>query len=1080
DQSSFILYYKEKLLLIAPGYRPSWDSYNIGKEWLYSPYSHNLIMVNPYHEDYGTMSYQNWYFDEQSELSMDYWHAVDFYNTYSVTLAQYWNDWRPDYGSPPFPEDPEWIDLGNPNNYKFKGDGFEPIGPQGGRYGVDHKNPAYKNYLICNEYIQHLKINIVYDHPQGDVIYPGNINDTISIARNFYSLDIEDENPYFIVYDTVGSSIHNSENEFMNQLHFALYPTSENTYYSGCDNLSNNSGIFTHHSGCLNETYLHGIMGSENNAEWTIRDSLPQGLYFNSSRKWGDNCPPPQWEHKALRVNTTTTGDEQFLTLLIPSESSTNPIDSDYIVNGNGYYGAKFDMDVSDSYCCYTGIKSENINYIVFGSQSQVLVETNAEFFLIETDSLFTDYKKIVLNGGNELELQNNISVFNSTISFEEMIASYENNELHVSFKSDNAHYPKYKILRCGIKPENFYSSTEYGSYSANNGQSSTRETIEDNIYNLAYDNEYFYVNYSYPELIDGGIVSDSLVFFIGSYPSSIFTTNGYPNKLRFAGQAQLSGTYAIADSFELVFEPGAQPLLAYGTSFNIHGTVTANGSTNDHILFTTNSDWGGFYIYSDGEAEFNYCEFEYAYQPVRCLGAIEIENCEISDCENGLYLQGCASFVVNENNIHDCNAAGLLISNIFFCMSPSSIWNNEIYENSYGLYLFNTGATIDSCFIHDNVSYNILATSGTSSIIKECCIQDAQSNHPEIYLVSASYPVISKRNNDIIFGSGYSIYNADGETSSYKCGGNYWGTTNSNMIEESFYPANWIVDYDPISTSPNTGFNGESRELSIFEMGMAAEEAGYLQVAREYYLQCIEESPDNSDGLGAASRLMNCVESENGFSYYDAQQIYETLSSDTVNVVLRNLAKKYDVNCDRKNQDFQEAIVKYEDMLADSISCLDSILVQLNIVHTYLEAESVFGRTALCFKEQRNAIENHKQAIDKESDLLNMLIQETDPSSSVPIPDHAVLYHNYPNPFNPTTTISFSIPEESKVGIEIYNIKGQKVKQLVDEQLTEGIHSVIWDGKNDSSKSVSSGVYFYKLKVNGKDKAIKKCLLLK
>ena len=95
-------------------------------------------------------------------------------------------------------------------------------------------------------------------------------------------------------------------------------------------------------------------------------------------------------------------------------------------------------------------------------------------------------------------------------------------------------------------------------------------------------------------------------------------------------------------------------------------------------------------------------------------------------------------------------------------------------------------------------------------------------------------------------------------------------------------------------------------------------------------------------------------------------------------------------------------------------------------------------------------------------------------------IPKVNITFNAYPNPFNPTTTISFSIPEESKVGIEIYNIKGQKVKQLVDEQLSEGIHSVIWDGKNDSSKSVSSGVYFYKLKVNSKDKAIKKCLLLK
>ena len=90
------------------------------------------------------------------------------------------------------------------------------------------------------------------------------------------------------------------------------------------------------------------------------------------------------------------------------------------------------------------------------------------------------------------------------------------------------------------------------------------------------------------------------------------------------------------------------------------------------------------------------------------------------------------------------------------------------------------------------------------------------------------------------------------------------------------------------------------------------------------------------------------------------------------------------------------------------------------------------------------------------------------------------ILNANYPNPFNPTTTISFSIPEESKVDLSIYNIKGQRVKSLVKESFESGNHSVVWNGVDDSGKSVGSGVYFYKLNVNGKSKLVKKCLLLK
>jgi len=86
----------------------------------------------------------------------------------------------------------------------------------------------------------------------------------------------------------------------------------------------------------------------------------------------------------------------------------------------------------------------------------------------------------------------------------------------------------------------------------------------------------------------------------------------------------------------------------------------------------------------------------------------------------------------------------------------------------------------------------------------------------------------------------------------------------------------------------------------------------------------------------------------------------------------------------------------------------------------------------------------------------------------------------NYPNPFNPITTISFSIQETRKIDLSIYNIKGQKIKTLAQNEFTKGSHSIIWYGVDESDKLVSSGIYFYKLNVNGKTKAVKKCLLLK
>ncbi len=85
----------------------------------------------------------------------------------------------------------------------------------------------------------------------------------------------------------------------------------------------------------------------------------------------------------------------------------------------------------------------------------------------------------------------------------------------------------------------------------------------------------------------------------------------------------------------------------------------------------------------------------------------------------------------------------------------------------------------------------------------------------------------------------------------------------------------------------------------------------------------------------------------------------------------------------------------------------------------------------------------------------------------------------NYPNPFNPTTTIEFSIQNESKVDLSIFNIKGQFIKSLINESLFTGDYSVTWDGVDNSGKFVGSGVYFYQIKTKSKI-LTKRMLLLK
>jgi hypothetical protein len=95
-------------------------------------------------------------------------------------------------------------------------------------------------------------------------------------------------------------------------------------------------------------------------------------------------------------------------------------------------------------------------------------------------------------------------------------------------------------------------------------------------------------------------------------------------------------------------------------------------------------------------------------------------------------------------------------------------------------------------------------------------------------------------------------------------------------------------------------------------------------------------------------------------------------------------------------------------------------------------------------------------------------------------IPEACYNLSNFPNPFNPSTTIEFSIQNDSQIEISIYSIKGQKTKTLVHNGFTKGSHSIIWNGDDDFGNSVSSGIYLYKLKVNGKTEVVRKSLLLK
>ena len=95
-------------------------------------------------------------------------------------------------------------------------------------------------------------------------------------------------------------------------------------------------------------------------------------------------------------------------------------------------------------------------------------------------------------------------------------------------------------------------------------------------------------------------------------------------------------------------------------------------------------------------------------------------------------------------------------------------------------------------------------------------------------------------------------------------------------------------------------------------------------------------------------------------------------------------------------------------------------------------------------------------------------LVSTDTPEEKSNRPGRFELFQNYPNPFNPTTTIRYFLPKREKVTMEIFNLLGERVRVLAEEEQTAGERTAVWDGKDEKGRTQPSGVYFYRLKGKG------------
>jgi predicted glutamine amidotransferase len=294
---------------------------------------------------------------------------------------------------------------------------------------------------------------------------------------------------------------------------------------------------------------------------------------------------------------------------------------------------------------------------------------------------------------------------------------------------------------------------------------------------------------------------------------------------------------------------------------------------------------------------------------------------------------------------------------------------------------------------------------------------------------------------------------------------GNYINHENN---ERRFFPGYEAFCFDSANVPPER----EMLYSALDEMrneNYAAAETTFQQIISGY--------PDTNE---AAASVRGLFFIEN---YTDKD--YESLRSYIDNIQVSELTSLYKAKEDVKTKsymkdwDYVTAIERLEVIINNPPSNDELIYAMIDEGYCYLQLEEAGLRDipAVCTVKPRSFDEYQKIVKELENEL--SFFTQPENQEQIVQTNSIILHGNYPNPFNPSTNISFDISSESDVSITVYNVKGQKVTTLVDKHFENGSHTVTWNGKDSNNKSVSTGIYFYKISA-GKETQVKKMLLLK
>jgi len=336
---------------------------------------------------------------------------------------------------------------------------------------------------------------------------------------------------------------------------------------------------------------------------------------------------------------------------------------------------------------------------------------------------------------------------------------------------------------------------------------------------------------------------------------------------------------------------------------------------------------------------------------------------------------------------------------------------------------------------------------------------------------ISSSYP----GNNTIKYNSSYEVYN--GNSSGYIYAKyNWWESSTPDLYTSQtvlINPINQgsaqlaglskpIIDDEVM----NSNINSIPEEYNQLATTFLLE--GNYEKARGLFQYVIENYPNSQEAEYALVNITACYDRLNERS--NVVPYLESVSENYSQLDLSGFALALSVPYLESAGKYRQAVERCQQVreLAQDGEVDKNLLFILANIYFYGLQET--NKAKLYFEDY---IQSYPQDVMAETarDMLEIMEQRLIPKPENPgntltinSPTTFVLSQNYPNPFNPETEIRFQLPEDCHVSLSIFNLLGQKVRTLLDEQIATGYHSIKLDGKDDLGNNLTSGIYIYRL----------------